>query len=434
VSGLADGAEGSTDLLDLLYLLPFAVLKTDMQGNVALVNPTGAQLLMPLAPAADLSNVFTIFDEVTPELREMVARFPGRAGRICDEYRVVASAGPAGHTKSYVLSVTVQKIDADVLVVVISDVSAEAEREAYIRIHEARLHALFDGMRDYGICTVDPHGIVTSWNRSAQQMDGYRADEIIGVPVSVLFPTSPASTKGFTDALGVALRDGSYEYEGWRVRKNGTRYWANCVISVLRDPGDDTHIGFSVISRDRTLRKRNDEELLNLTVTDPLTGAANRRGLFGAGLREDERRKRSGGTTSVLMLDLDYFKTVNDDHGHQAGDAVLRHIVKLAKAEIRSVDLIGRYGGEEFTVVLPGSSLETAHGIAERIRASIERTPVVIDGVAIRMTVSIGVASVSASVDDLAHLIGAADAALFDAKSAGRNRVVVSTEAGTSAS
>jgi diguanylate cyclase (GGDEF)-like protein/PAS domain S-box-containing protein len=330
--------------------------------------------------------------------------------------------------RSYVLSVTIQKIDDSVLVVVISDVSAEAEREAYIRVHEARLHALFDGMRDYGICTVDPRGIVTSWNRSAQQMDGYRADEIISVPVSVLFPTSSGSSKGFADALGAALRDGSYEYEGWRVRKNGTRYWANCVISVLRDPGDDAHIGFSIVSRDRTLRKRNDEELLNLTVTDPLTGAANRRGLFGAGLREDERRKRSGGTTSVLMLDLDYFKAVNDEHGHQTGDAMLRHIVKLAKTEIRSVDLIGRYGGEEFTIVLPGSSVDIARGIAERIRATIERTPLVVDGIAIRMTVSIGVATVTPMFDDLSHLINAADAALYQAKSAGRNRVVVAPE------
>jgi diguanylate cyclase (GGDEF)-like protein len=258
-------------------------------------------------------------------------------------------------------------------------------------------------------------------------MDGYRADEIIGVPVSVLFPASPASSKGFSDALASALADGSFEYEGWRVRKNSTRYWANCVISVLRDPGDDAHIGFSIISRDRTLRKRNDEELVNLTITDPLTGAANRRGLFGAGLREDERRKRSGGTTSVLMLDLDHFKTVNDTHGHQAGDAILRHIVNLAKAEIRSVDLIGRYGGEEFTVVLPGSTIEVARGIAERIRHSVERTPLVVDGVTIRMTVSIGVASVAPSVDDLASLIAAADAALFDAKAAGRNRVVVAS-------
>jgi diguanylate cyclase (GGDEF)-like protein len=170
------------------------------------------------------------------------------------------------------------------------------------------------------------------------------------------------------------------------VRKNATRYWANCVISVLRDPSDDSHIGFSTISRDRTLRNRNDEELLNLTITDSLTGAANRRGLFGAGLREDERRKRSGGTTSVLMLDLDHFTSVNDTHGHQAGDAILRHIVNRAKAEIRSIDLIGRYGGEEFTVVLPGSAIEVARGIAERIRHSVERTPLVVDGVTIRMT------------------------------------------------
>jgi diguanylate cyclase (GGDEF)-like protein/PAS domain S-box-containing protein len=422
-----DEAEDTADLLDLLYLLPLAVLKTDLHGNVKLINPAGAQLLMPLSPTADLSNVFSVLNPVAPELREMVTRFPGRAGRICDEYPIVGSAGRPGHMKSYVLSATLQKIDDDVLIVVISDVSAEAERGAYIRLHEARLHALFDGMRDYGICTVDPRGIVTSWNRSAQQMDGYRADEIIGVPVSVLFPASPASSKGFSDALASALADGSFEYEGWRVRKNSTRYWANCVISVLRDPGDDAHIGFSIISRDRTLRKRNDEELVNLTITDPLTGAANRRGLFGAGLREDERRKRSGGTTSVLMLDLDHFKTVNDTHGHQAGDAILRHIVNLAKAEIRSVDLIGRYGGEEFTVVLPGSTIEVARGIAERIRHSVERTPLVVDGVTIRMTVSIGVASVAPSVDDLASLIAAADAALFDAMAAGRNRVVVAS-------
>ena len=123
------------------------------------------------------------------------------------------------------------------------------------------------------------------------------------------------------------------------------------------------------------------------------------------------------------MLDVDRFKRVNDELGHEAGDGVLRALVAAARDEIRSVDAIGRYGGEEFLVLLPGSDADEALAVAERIRARVAGT--IVEGVAssVSVTVSIGVAAMGAKYEDIASTIRAADEALYAAKRAGRDRV-----------
>jgi len=150
---------------------------------------------------------------------------------------------------------------------------------------------------------------------------------------------------------------------------------------------------------------------------DYLTGAWSRRAFFNLGEREHERAQRSGNPLSVLVFDVDHFKSINDTHGHAAGDQVLADIVLRTETAIRSLDACARLGGEEFAVLLPDTVLDTARLVAGRLLAALDQS----DG-GVRYTVSIGLASLEAG-ESLAALLKRADAALYAAKAGGRNRV-----------
>jgi diguanylate cyclase (GGDEF)-like protein len=166
-------------------------------------------------------------------------------------------------------------------------------------------------------------------------------------------------------------------------------------------------------------------------VTDDLTGLANSRAFRDVMEKEAARAVRFRHDVSLLMLDIDDFKKVNETYGHPAGDAVLRAIGRILRAESRGIDEPARYGGEEFVVALPETDPEGAFELAERIHARIaaERTRAPDDGREIRVTASIGVATLPAAAIDVRELIAAADGALYGAKRAGKNRVVVAPSA-----
>jgi diguanylate cyclase (GGDEF)-like protein len=160
------------------------------------------------------------------------------------------------------------------------------------------------------------------------------------------------------------------------------------------------------------------QELEHLASHDGLTGALNRRALFDLGHNEVARCRRLGSELSVLMMDLDHFKQVNDRHGHTVGDQVLRDFAHRVRAMLRRPAVLARYGGEEFVVVLPDTGAEAARRVAERLRASrpAEGLPA--------CAVSIGLATLSGGGrEDFGHLLDRADAALYQAKAAGRDRV-----------
>ena len=161
-------------------------------------------------------------------------------------------------------------------------------------------------------------------------------------------------------------------------------------------------------------------ELEYLATHDSLTNALTRRHLTDACQRELERCNRQGLSMAVLLLDLDHFKQVNDTHGHQTGDRVLIQFVARVRASLRSIDLLGRFGGEEFVVLLPNTRLPEAQLVAERIRQACDQAEP-----APTVTVSIGLSTNQGDGDTLDALLGRADAALYRAKAQGRNRVEV---------
>lgn len=175
--------------------------------------------------------------------------------------------------------------------------------------------------------------------------------------------------------------------------------------------------------------KRSNELLLELSNTDHLTGLFNRRYLMDALEKELQRNHRKGGHLSLIILDIDHFKSVNDTFGHLQGDVVLQKVAVHLQKELRSYDVAARYGGEEFVAILPDATLKEAEFVAQRIRIAIEGAKFSGDLSKLAITVSLGVATYpSENYNSVDTFIKAADDALYKAKASGRNKVVCAEE------
>ena len=228
------------------------------------------------------------------------------------------------------------------------------------------------------------------------------------------------------EAIAVAQRDGWYLHEGWHALANGGRYWCQRLVAV-RDNSAEATARYTLVIRAVTRQGRDAADLRRMLTRDHLTGASNRAHFFETAERQLVRALREGGSLALVVLDIDHFKRVNDEHGHGAGDVVLREIARRCKAELRPEDIFARLGGEEFVVLLPCTSLMDASAAAERLRASLAREPIDASGIQLCITASFGCSALDTDpAASLAGLLAAADSALYRAKRAGRDRVAVS--------
>ena len=163
--------------------------------------------------------------------------------------------------------------------------------------------------------------------------------------------------------------------------------------------------------------------LREMAATDPLTGVANRRSIEQAGEEAIARSRATGLPLSALAIDVDHFKTINDNHGHPCGDQVLAKIAHACRDALRHFDLLGRTGGEEFMVLLPDTRLERALSIAERLRTTVAALEFEDIAAGLKVTISVGVAELDAGDEGLRELVGRADSALYRAKGNGRDRI-----------
>lgn len=278
-----------------------------------------------------------------------------------------------------------------------------------------------------GIVVVDNLHNIILYNAGARQIFGYMESEVMGRHLNMLLPerfhlqhdvmiaefgASPLESKRMSERTR----------QVFGCRKDGTEFLTSTVILKV---GTGSNQSYAAIVRDISENKKTEEELLRLAATDPLTGALNRREFTALAEQESLRSHRYGRPLSIMMLDLDHFKRMNDAYGHAAGDMALQRFTALCCNTLRNVDIFGRWGGEEFVALLPETDAEGAAVIAERLRKVVNENVLLYNDNQIHMTVSIGIAQYRAGETSVDAPLGRADSAVYDAKKAGRNRISV---------
>jgi diguanylate cyclase (GGDEF)-like protein len=259
---------------------------------------------------------------------------------------------------------------------------------------------------------------------------------VFGIASATVVVATVLELQGRRDDRSPALRFTAFVLVGialMMLARSGYTLWHGRAAATLFS-GDPVQFGYVAVSIALgigatfgfmlMIAEKLRSELARLATLDPLTGVYNRRTFNDLAAREIARASRTGSPLALVMIDLDHFKSVNDRYGHAAGDDVLRAFVGIAKRCLRRQDLIGRYGGEEFCILLPDTEPQAAVQVAQRLRAEAEHSEVPVRDAATRFTASLGVAHSARSGLDLDALLRAADVALYRAKSLGRNQVV----------
>ncbi|MCB1909039.1 MAG: diguanylate cyclase, partial [Rhodocyclaceae bacterium] len=276
-----------------------------------------------------------------------------------------------------------------------------------------------------GIFGVDRDGHCIFINPMALELLGLTEDEAIERPVDELFEHRDAEDRRYGPAdcpILLTLGDGvTRQLEDTLIRRDGSRRAVRMTVTEIREGRQ--RIGVEVVFQDISARRAMERELERLATTDPLTGVTNRRQFIERCEQELVRHKRFEHPLSLLMIDVDHFKRINDSHGHAIGDAVLIHLCALAAEQLRRTDVFARLGGEEFAFLLTGSDLDGAMEFAARFCRQVESRPALTDAGKIALTISIGASQASRRDRSADDLLRRADGALYRAKQGGRNRV-----------
>jgi diguanylate cyclase (GGDEF)-like protein/PAS domain S-box-containing protein len=297
-----------------------------------------------------------------------------------------------------------------------------AERTATLKASEEKFRALVEMTSDW-IWEVDVSGIYTYTSPRVEALLGFKPEEVLGkTPFDFMLPEEAGRIKAEFANIAAERRP-FHILQNRNLHKDGH-------IVMLETSGvpilahDGKLLGYRGVDRDVTERKQLEDELKRQAHIDELTGLNNRRHFFHLAEQELARTKRYGGPFTVLMLDVDRFKLVNDTYGHQVGDRVLQVLSEVCVTTLRHTDILGRIGGEEFAVLMPQTSSEQGLKMAKRLRLAVAPAAVPLArGKAVRFTVSIGVTSFAATDTKFEDLLKRADTALYAAKKAGRNRV-----------
>ncbi|MDB5969229.1 MAG: hypothetical protein JWQ90_1679 [Hydrocarboniphaga sp.] len=304
----------------------------------------------------------------------------------------------------------------------IQDITERHEAQQDLRRLAAEVEDLYDNA-PCGYHTIDENGVFLRVNQTELQWLGYARHELVGRKTLADLLDAEGVSR-FRETFAQLKAEGHISGVEYQItRKDGSRFPIMLAASAITDAA-----GRYLRSRgtivDITERKRLERELERQARTDVLTGVHNRRHFMDLAAQEVARVRRSGGHVSVLMLDLDHFKSVNDNYGHQTGDMILCQAAGIAVRSMREMDTVCRVGGEEFAILLPGTDRQRAVSAAERLCEAIAMAPISMpDGGSLRITASVGVAVCDQTDADVDVLLKRADIGLYAAKGSGRNRV-----------
>ena len=304
-----------------------------------------------------------------------------------------------------------------------TDITARKQLEIVILENTQRLRRILDNLFAY-VALLDMDGVVQEVNNAPLDRAGYRREDVVGK----YFYDAPwwnydAEVKvQLIEAIHAAKHGRSSRYDVV-VKMGNDLVPIDFQIAPVRD-GSGQIVGLLPTAVDISERKALEDELNRQAHLDYLTGLDNRRSFMEKADIELSRAERYANPMSLLMIDVDLFKQINDNHGHQVGDLVLKQLARTFHTVLRQVDIVGRLGGEEFGVVLPEADLPEAVEVADRLREVIARTPVDLPaGPSVFFTVSIGAAVFDEKNKSIEAMLSEADKALYRAKQSGRNKV-----------
>jgi len=298
------------------------------------------------------------------------------------------------------------------------------------------LNQIFDAL-NIGIVILDKELNVYRWNRWMEIHSGISAKEIVESPLFDVFPN--LNNPKFNRSCKSVFKFGNLCFFSQKLHHYlfpfpSTAYFGpkfelmqqSCAMGPLRDENNEVQFIYIYV-QDVTEVAVYEQKLVEMNTKDGLTGIYNRRFLESKIKEEYERHSRYSGDFSIIMFDIDFFKKVNDEYGHQCGDFILKSVSSRIASLIRNVDYLARYGGEEFCCLLPQTPLNFALKIAERFRTVIMEQEHNYDDKIINITISLGVSGLNDQIGSANELVKKADEALYRAKGNGRNRVEVMT-------
>lgn len=306
---------------------------------------------------------------------------------------------------------------------------------------DMQMHSMLQILQtiEVGLVVLDKENRIQLWNSFMENHSGVRVAEARHQNIFKLFPDLPEQwlTRKIKFVFGLNTR----AYSTWEQRPHVFHFantrpltgqsslmYQNLSLTPLLGPdGNVSHVCILVYDvTDNAIHKIGLEEantqLQELSQTDGLTGLSNRGHLEQILEKEFQRQARYQGNASLILFDIDHFKAVNDTFGHQVGDDVLANVARLTQSTLRNTDIAGRYGGEEFALLLPDTTPDDALILAERLRLLIQNSSVTTEDAQISVTVSLGIAAFTPAFNNHNDWLVAADKALYASKRSGRNR------------
>ena len=409
---------------ELMHALPVAVLIT--QNGVICRANTASLVLLEADTLLDvqgrlLSDFVHTLDKLRSSDRLQQASAPEHTGQPNKpaEFRVRTAKG---HLRMALVSTVGITLDgAPALLICGMDMTHQNEIQEQLRESEHHFRRLFESMQDVYYRT-DTQGVVQHVGPGVRRVLGYEPHEIEGHTAESYYPQSKDR-----DAFKAAIMAHGEvsDFPGQMVRKDGTVIDISISSHALFDH-NGAFAGVEGLYRDVTQRKNLERELQRLATTDVLTGMANRRSFLEVAEATFQRARESHAPLTVLMLDLDHFKTINDRFGHLEGDRVLAEFAQATKHQLRASDTVGRLGGEEFGLLLPHTLPAEGADIATRILEAIRALELTdSNGQHYGVTTSMGLGTLSPGDRSLHDLLDRADQALYLAKRRGRNQLAV---------